>query len=159
MLAANMRSLQEKSLGFPGAQFLARPAASPTYLLFFRSTCKSTHHTANLLGTLISLYELLLKQNTHLHSSICIFYKEVPHVCTWFSILVAPSANKTLQKIKTKWKYREIDRMCLSNFIDTKISFWFFNNIRHPWNVKGPQVTMCMDLGPLTLWGWWDGLY
>ena len=39
MFAANILSLQEKSLGFPGDHSLALPAASPTYVLFAKSTC------------------------------------------------------------------------------------------------------------------------
>lgn len=87
---------------------------------------------------------MLLKQNTHLHSSICIFYKEVPHVRTWFSIVVAPSANKTLQKIKTKWKYRE-NWIYLSNFIDREAYLFELVIISGNLNmskVPGPQVTM-----------------
>ena len=40
-LTPNFLSLQEKSLGFPGAQSLARPAASPTYIDSDLSTCKT----------------------------------------------------------------------------------------------------------------------
>lgn len=96
---------------------------------------------------------MLLKQNTHLHSSICIFYKEVPHVRTWFSIVVAPSANKTLQKIKTKWKYRE-NWIYLSNFIDREAYLFELVIISGNLNmskVPGPQVTMLCNWDPDTV--------
>lgn len=41
-LAANILSLQEKSLGFPGDHSFALPAASPTYKHLDRSGCKQT---------------------------------------------------------------------------------------------------------------------
>ena len=46
-MAANILSLHEKSLGFPGDHSLALPAASPTYIHFLRSTYYSrnkNHH-------------------------------------------------------------------------------------------------------------------
>ena len=34
---------------------------------------------------------------TYFYFAICIFHKEVPHVCTWLSEMVASSTYKTLQ--------------------------------------------------------------
>ena len=34
---------------------------------------------------------------TYFYFAICIFHKEVPHVCTWLSEMVASGTNKTLQ--------------------------------------------------------------